>query len=305
MLIQNGSFNWDYVQFFLAVARTGRLTAAAARLQTDHATVSRKISALEGSLAVTLFDRSPRGYALTDQGVRFLTIAEDMEALALQAQEHVGGADTSIAGKIRIGAPEGFGSYFLAPRLKHLIDAHSGLRVELVAGSNPISLSKREADLVISVSPPKSGRLTTRKLVDFQLGLFAARDYLAQTPIIETINDLADHRFVGYISDLLYAPELDYIYDVHPGIECEVESNNLLAQVRATRAGAGLCILPSFITNNNKPDLLQVLPKEITFTRSLWLVAHDDTKDAARVRKTIDFLMDQVTANSLLFHFPQ
>lgn len=300
MLTQQNSFNWDFVQFFLAVARTGRLTAAAARLQTDHATVSRKISALEKSLEVTLFDRSPRGYALTRDGAHFLEVAEEMEALALRAKENIGGADTSIAGTVRIGAPEGFGSYFLAPRLKHLINANDGLRVELVAGSNPISLSKREADLIVAISPPKSGRLSTRKLVDFQLGLFAAKTYIAQSPAITALDDLVKHRFVGYISDLLYAPELDYIYDVHPGIESELESNNLLVQVRATRAGAGLCILPHFIAKN-KRDLVEVLPEKINFTRSFWLVVHEDMKDVARVRKTIDFLLDQIDKQPALY----
>ena len=219
MPIPKKPFNWDHIQIFLAVARTGRLTAAAARLHTDHATVSRKITALERSLAATLFDRSPRGYAMTEQGARFLETAEDIEKLALKAQQSVSGVNDTIAGKIRIGAPEGFGSYFLAPRLNLLLKEYPGLHVELVAGSNPISLSKREADLIVSVSPPKSGRLATRKLTDFELGLFATKEYVEQQPKITSLDDLVHHRFVGYISDLLYAPELDYIHDVHPSIE--------------------------------------------------------------------------------------
>lgn len=103
-------FDWDHLKAFLAVARTGRLTAAAQRLKTDHATVARKVAALEEKLRIRLFERSPRGYALAPEGEKFLADAEAIEALALAAAERAGGEGRSLAGSVRIGAPEGFGS---------------------------------------------------------------------------------------------------------------------------------------------------------------------------------------------------
>ena len=69
-------FNWDDLRFFLSVARAGRLTTAARRLGADHATVSRRITALEKALQAKLFERSPQGYALTAQGERLLERAD-------------------------------------------------------------------------------------------------------------------------------------------------------------------------------------------------------------------------------------
>ena len=297
-------FNWDHLQAFLAVARTGRLTAAAARLATDHATVSRKILSLEHALKTQLFDRSPRGYAITAQGEALLAIAEEMEGLALAAADRVGGADEALTGTVRSGAPEGFGSYYLAPRLASLIDANPGLTVELVAGPNVFSLSKREADLVIALSKPVGGRLFARRLTDFELGLYAAQSYLQSSAAIAAPADLSTHRFIGYISDLIYAPELDYIHDVHPEISAAIESSNLVAQLHATLAGAGLCILPAFIARLHH-ELVPVLPREIRLVRSFWLLTHADMRGLKRIKAVSDFLANAVRRERKLFAQPE
>ena len=104
------NFDWNDLRSFLAVARSGRLTVAAARLQLDHTTLSRRIGGLEHALKAKLFDRSPSGYTLTEQGRRLLPVAEEMERLALGASELVGGSATAVEGTVRIGSPEGFGS---------------------------------------------------------------------------------------------------------------------------------------------------------------------------------------------------
>ena len=145
-------FDWNDVRAFLAVARSGRLTAAAARLGVDHSTLSRRIGALEHALRTRLFDRSPSGYTLTDHGRRLIPIGEEMERLAIAAGEAVGGTSTSVAGTVRIGSPEGFGSYFLAPRIARLKAEHPRLTIQLVAAPAVFSLARRDADIVVSVS---------------------------------------------------------------------------------------------------------------------------------------------------------
>src|SRR6185295_10190536 len=135
----------------------------------------------------------------------------------------------------------GFGSYFLAPRLARLSERHKGLKVQLLAGPNTFSLAKRDADILVTVSRPTEGRLVARKLTDYELGLFASKSYLARHKPILSRADLEGHTFVGYIGELIHAPELDYLEQVTTGAGARLESSNLLVQVKATRAGAGLC----------------------------------------------------------------
>ncbi len=293
-------FDWNALKSFLAVARTGRLTAAAGRLGADHTTVGRRIEALEQALGVKLFWRSPNGYALTAQGERFVTTAEGMESLALKARGEVGEAATSVRGAVRIGAPEGFGSYFLARRMAALAERHPKLEVQLVAMPAILSLSKREADLAITLRCPPKGRLLARKLTDYRLRLYGAPSYLdARAPITHR-GDLAGQRFIGYIEDLLYAEELDYLEALGAEIAVGLKSSNLIAQLQATLAGAGLCILPDFI-GLTEPGLVPVLGDAVSLTRSFWLVTHPDLAGLARVQAVSSFVVEAVKRAKKLF----
>ena len=127
------TFDWDSMQSFLAIARAGRLTVAAQRLGIDHTTLSRRIKEqLEGALQTRLFDRSVGGYVLTSQGERFLQSAQAVETLALELLRDVAGSSSKVAGTIRIGAPDGFGTSFLAPRLGRMREIQPELSIELV-----------------------------------------------------------------------------------------------------------------------------------------------------------------------------
>ena len=293
-------FDWDDLRFFLAVARSGRLTTAARRLGADHATVSRRISSLETSLKAKLFERRPQGYGLTLHGERLLAKAESMETDALSIQSEIGGADMELSGVVRIGAPDGFGTAFLAPRLAKFMVASPALELQLVAMPRLLSLSKREADVAITLAPPKEGKIVARKLVDYRLGLYAAPAYLAAAPAIAAPDDLHGHAIIGYIDDLIFTPELDYLDEVSKGLRARTQSSNLNAQMALAAAGGGVCVLPGFMAASH-PGLVQVLPRQVSIQRSFWLVVHADLKDVARVRTTVDFIVRETKAARALF----
>lgn len=292
-------FDWDDLRFFLAVARAGRLTVAARRLGADHATVSRRITSLETALKATLFERRPQGYTLTGHGERLVVAAEAIESAALAASSEIGGADLALSGTVRVGSPDGFGTTFLAPRAVRLADKYPDLEIQLIAMPRLLSLSKREADIAISLSPPKEGKIVARKLTDYRLGLYAARGYLAGAPEIRQAEDLFEHPLVGYIDDLIYMPELDYLDEIAKGLRPRLQSSNLVAQMEATVAAAGVCVLPHFMASR-RAELVPVLP-EVQLTRTFWLIVHAELKDVARVRATVDFLVREVKSARSLF----
>lgn len=292
-------FDWDDLRFFLAVARSGRLTAAARRLGADHATVSRRITSLEESLKAKLFERRPQGYALTGHGEQLLAKAESMETEALAIQSEIGGADMALSGTVRIGAPDGFGASFLAPRLSSLAKAYPGLELQLIAMPRLLSLSKREADVAITLAPPKEGKVVARKLCDYRLGLYASRDYLDSMPPITTPEDLFAHRIIGYIDDLIFTPELDYLDEVAKGLRAQIQSSSVLAQMNAVAAGAGIGVIHHFMVPS-EPRLVPVLPETVSITRSFWLLFHADLKEVARVRAIVDFIVREAKASRSL-----
>ncbi|MFC2967083.1 LysR family transcriptional regulator [Acidimangrovimonas pyrenivorans] len=287
------AFDWNDLRYFLSVARTGRLTAAAQRMRTDHATVSRRVKALEEQLGAALFTRSPRGYALSEQGEALLRHAEAIESTAAQIQNDIAGERFSLSGAVRIGAPDGFGAFFLAPRLGQLAEQHPELALQLVATPRIFSLSKREADIAIVLSRPERGRLFSRLLTEYSLHLYASRDYLAAQPPVRSKEDLRQHLQIGYIPDLIYTPELDYLSGLMADLQPQFSSTNLFAQMRAAAAGTGICILPDFMAQH-VPALVPVLPDSVEIRRTFWLVAHEDSRDAARVQAVIRFVVEQV-----------
>nr|WP_193175235.1 LysR family transcriptional regulator [Oricola nitratireducens] len=294
------AFDWDDLRYFLSVARTGRLTAAARRMGTDHATVSRRVSALERELGADLFARSPRGYSLTGAGERLLIHAENIESSAATIQNDIAGEKFSLSGAVRIGAPDGFGAFFLAPRIGELADRHPQLELQIVAMPRVFSLSKREADIAIGLERPNKGRLYSRKLTDYTLHVYAARTYLETHTPITSRQDLTDHLLIGYISELVFTPELDYLKDIGDNFVPRLSSTNLFAQLHATQAGAGLCILPDFMAHGTT-DLVKVIPEQLEFVRTFWIMAHLDLRDTARIRTVIEFISEKVTENNAIF----
>lgn len=290
--------NWDDARIFLAVARHGQILGAARALNLNHATVGRRLTALEMALGSTLFFRRPNGTQLTSQGLKFLEFAEFMESASLAASE-AAGADSAVEGIVRIGAPDGFGTAFLAPRLVELVERHPGLRAELVPVPRAFSLSQREADIAVTLERPREGRLVARKLTDYRLGLYASQAYLESHGTPGKPADLAAHRLVGYVEDLLYTPTLDYTADYLKDWRSSIAVSSAMGQTEAVRAGAGIGILHAFMARTD-PALVPVLPGH-TLTRSYWTVVHEDLRNLRRVAIVADFLAEIVARDRAIF----
>ncbi|MBC2669829.1 LysR family transcriptional regulator [Novosphingobium piscinae] len=282
--------NWTDLQVFLAIAQAGQLARAGSQLGVNGTTAARRLRRLEAQLGASLFEQTPRGQVLTEAGEALLAKVEAM-ASAAAAIEPPGGRQpgSPIAGSLRISVSEGFGSWFLAERLAAFVAAYPGLTLDLVANSGFLSLSKREADVAITLSRPKSGPLVARKLSDYALRLYATPAYLAQAGIPAVPADLGGrHRLIGYIPDLIYAPELRYLDEIRAGLTTRLRSSSINAQHRLIAGGAGLGVLPCFIGDAD-PGLVPVLPQS-RIVRTFWIVTHQDTRNLARIRALTDWL---------------
>ncbi|MAZ02634.1 MAG: LysR family transcriptional regulator [Sneathiella sp.] len=286
-------FDWNDIRFFLELSRKGRLTEVAKALKVDHTTVSRRVLALEEKLDAKLFEATPRGFVLTQAGERLLPQAEAMESASAAIQDSVGGENQTLTGTVRLGVPEGFGSQFLAMELTAFRQIHPEIELEFVANDRFVSLSKREADLSITLARPKSGRLISRKLTDYRLRLYASREYLAKHGPILSINDLKDHNFISYIDELVPDPQLLYLSDIIANPNVTLKSSSIVLQFQATLAGAGLSILHCFVADDY-PDLVCLLPEEVEIKRTYWLNTPEDIHDLARIKAVSQFLSDVV-----------
>lgn len=292
--------DWDHFRYFLALARAGRLNVAAKQLNVEYTTIARHIQQLEKSLGQALFIRDTQGYSLTESGKQLMVQATIMEAASLQVAQKISKKQTGLAGVVRVGVTEGFGTFFLASDLAGLTCQYPELSIDLVVIPRLINLSKREADIVITIERPERGPFIMTKLTDYQLKLYASAAYLDAHPPIKQLDDLKHHTFVSYIDDLLMSQELNFLPELGHPARVSFRSTSLNGQLQAVKRGAGLAILPKFLVNDD-PDLINILPEDIKITRTFWMLMLSDLKGQERVDYIWRYIKERTKANIDIF----
>lgn len=280
--------DWDHLRFFLVLARAKTLTNAARLIGVEHSTVARRIQALENTLGTQLFKREATGYELTSEGLALVPRVEQMEQSFIQIDKPL----NPLHGRVRIGAPEGFGTAFLARLLAEFSQHYPALTIDLIPVPKTIKLSHREADIVISIDRPKSGPYIITRLSNYCLKLYGSKNYLQQNPKINRLEDLVQHRFIDYIDDLVYSSALYSLERLPLQVSACFRSNSILAQQIAVSAGAGLAILPRFIAHE-KSELEEVLSDQVSFSHTFWMLTLVDLQHEPRIKLVWDFLRKQ------------
>ncbi|MFD5567427.1 LysR family transcriptional regulator [Streptomyces cadmiisoli] len=282
----------DDLRHLLAVARTGRLVAAADALGVDHTTVSRRIAALEKALGLRLIERGTDGWALTDAGKAVSENARAVEDALARVVDAVSGRDEpSLHGTVRVSAPDGFGTVFATPALARVRRHHPGLQAELITATRQLTLHPSGFDLALAIGRPTGNRLVTEHLTDYVLGLYAADDYLARYGAPRTPDDLRDHPLIFYIESMLQVGDLEIERHL-PGSTPAFSSTNVFAQLEATRLGAGIGVLPAFLAH--RAQLRRLLADQVTIRLPITLAVRREAVTHPAVRVVREALRQEV-----------
>ncbi|WP_109750687.1 LysR family transcriptional regulator [Mycolicibacterium fortuitum] len=287
---RSGRPSADDLLVLLAVGRSGRYTTAADELGLNHTTISRRIAALEQAIGGRVLTRAGGGWELTDLGREALTAAEAVES----AVAGLGTTGTrQLAGVVRISATDGFSAYIAAPAAAQVQRHHPRLTVEIVTATRRASQQRSSLDIEIVVGAPQVRRAEAIRLGDYCLGLYGARDYLAEHGTPESVADLARFPLVYFIDSMLQVDDLDMAASFAPAMRESVTSTNVFVHVEATRAAAGLGLLPCFMADRHE-DLVRVLPAELTVRLSYWLVARAETLRRPVVAAVVEAIHDRM-----------
>ncbi|NJC24434.1 DNA-binding transcriptional LysR family regulator [Arthrobacter pigmenti] len=278
----------------LAVARTGRFTSAAESLDLNHTTVSRRISALERSLGGHVLVRASGGWELTDLGARAVAAAEEVDRALSTLEKNDDGA-RRLSGVVRMSATDGFSAYIAAPAFARLRRNHPRLSVEIVAATRRASQTRSGLDLEVVVGRPQVHRAEAIRLGEYMLGLYASRDYLAEYGTPSTIEEVLEHPLVYFIDSMLQVDSLDAPRRLLPTMKDSLSSTNVFVHVEATRAGAGIGLLPCFMANLHG-DLVRLLPEEVAERLGYWLVARPDSLRQPAVAAVVGVLREATDA---------
>jgi DNA-binding transcriptional LysR family regulator len=270
-----GDLDWNDLRYVLALARHGSLSATARLLKVNHATVARRIAALEASLGMTLFERRARGYVATSAAAPVLQAAEQIEAPLLRlARLGDARAGAEVTGTVRITCTEGVASHGVAPQLAGLRRRWPGLQIELAVEHRSLSLARREADIAIRWARPNTGELYASKL-----GAVPCRLYRNPAAVDRNAVAAFDESLAGIPESLWLKTS---------GLTQTIRSNSMIPLVAAARTGACAVLLPDYI-GRQYAELVPE-PGKPPVTRELWLVLHRDLRNTPRVRAVADYL---------------
>jgi len=256
----------DDLLVLLAVGRSGRYNTAAEELGLNHTTISRRIAALEESIGGRVLTRVAGGWELTDLGREALAAAETVESAVRSVTADLGGV-RALKGVVRISATDGFSAYIAAPAAARAQRRHPKVAVEIVATTRRASQQRSGLDVEVVVGEPKVHRAKAIRLSDYCLGLYGARDYLAEHGTPASIADLARYPLVYFIDSMLQVDDLDVATSFAPAMRESVTSTNVFVHVEATRASAGIGLLPCFMADRHD-DLVRVLPDAVEIGRA-------------------------------------
>lgn len=288
--------NLPSLMTFLTVARLGRFTAAADSLGINHATVSRRVAALEKLTGQRLLLRTQSGWEITNEGRHVFKIAEEIEQSLTKL---VADDDTAaIAGTVRIGAPEAFSAHLAVPVLTKVQQEHPALDIELFTSTQRARQNRSGLDLEIVVGKPEVPRAWERPLMDYQLKLYATAAYLAQHGTPKSMAELAAHRLNYYVEAILLVQDLDAALTHLPPMRPGISSTNVYAHLTATLEGAGIGLLPDFMADDD-PRLLQVLGTEFGHPATFWVVVRQESLRNPAVATVYQALHDFSDARSV------
>jgi DNA-binding transcriptional LysR family regulator len=271
---------WDDLRLFLAVARAGTLTAAAAELGVNPSTVHRRLAAFEAATGSELFEKGPRGYRLTHAGEALLPRAEEVEEAVLAATRSVVGHDRQASGEVRITLPLAM-VRVIAPHLVEFARAYDRIRPVLLADDSIVDLGTG-TDIALRATSRPSETAVGRDLCGI--------DWCRYASVRTRGRDLPWIDYVGMESH----PTVKWRRRVHGAPKPAMLVQGVVGMHAVLGDSSAQGLLPCFV---GEPDPgLRRLGQPIAADR-LWLLIHADLRRSARVRALVDFLVPRLLAD--------
>ncbi|WP_428394498.1 LysR family transcriptional regulator [Lichenicoccus sp.] len=283
--------DWDDLRFFLALSRSGNLSAAAKHLRVAQSTVGRRLASLEASLGVRLLNRTPNGYLPTLAGQDVREQAERLEAATLHLEHTVGGRDTRLAGLVRVTCAETIASQLLAPCLASVSAEHADIMIELIPDPRELSLSMREADIAVRLERSEQNELVIRKIGSLAFGLYASPTYLERhgTPAFD--DGCVGQFLITQDEDIQDAARNRWLEGMAPRARVSMQTSSHEAAVAASLHGGGLACLARFRADR-EGGLCRLATPAPAPGAALWLVVHKDNRATPRIRLILAHLTE-------------
>jgi DNA-binding transcriptional LysR family regulator len=286
--------DWDKLRVFHAVAEAGSFTHAGDTLNLSQSAVSRQISALEENLQVPLFHRHARGLILTEQGESLNRTVREVFAKLAMTEALLTESKEKPAGRLKVTTTVGFGTTWLAPRLKDFLESYPEITMSLLLDDSELDLAMREADVAIRMHAPKQPDLVQRHLFQIQWVTVASAEYIAKHGMPEKAEDLDPHKLILFGDYQAPVPDINWLAELgkRPGSprRALLEVNSLYAMATAIKSGLGIGALPNWMSEEIG-GLVRVLPELKAPKVDVFFVYPEELRNSKRVAVFRDYLL--------------
>lgn len=284
------NISWDDMRTVLAIAQAGSLSGAARELGVSHATVFRRLGAIEQRLGVKLFDRGRDGYAPTSAGEDVAEAAARIEAEVVGVERRVAGRDLLPSGTLRVTTTDTLLNGLLSPIFADFRRSYPEISLEIAVSNVLLSLSRREADLAVrpTQSPPEN-------LVGRRVGSIAQAVYGASAvfPREDEPLELEAVDWIGPDETLWYRQLDAWMKEQGYDAQCHYRVDSLQGMLAGVRDGIGVAVLPCYLADGDVRlvRLSDTLPE---LANDLWLLTHPDLRRVERIRTFMEFVATAV-----------
>ncbi len=290
----NFMYDWNDIRIFLAVAGAGSTLAASRKLDMNQTTVSRRITALEEALGVTLFERDTRGYALTAQGSALIDVAGHMAAAAGNVSLRAEHLVRASAGKIRVSAAHSVMNIWVLPLVSGFRQLNPDIFFETNAAEHYVSLENGEADIAVRAADIIEGdTLIAKKLLTVHWAVYCSKAYLASHGMPGCVEDMNSHCILSYPKPMMQSVGL--LKWLEPQLDPEKivsTADSIVTMSASLRTESAVGVLPC-VEADPIADLVKCFSHE-KLVSGLWLVASRESYQDLRVRKFMKYVSEHI-----------
>lgn len=292
----NKRLNWDDLQYFLHVARTGNLTQSAYDLKVSQSTIARRISALEEDIKITLFTRHQTGYYLTEQAKSIFEHAKEIEAKFMGLEHTATTLQMEVEGKVKLATAESLATQLIIPVLPKLYQKYPKLELELITGINSVGFLKHEVDIALRFVRPDQENLLIRRVGRMSYSLYGHKNYLASFKQPYS-NNIRRYNFITWSGGYSHLPSAKWLTKHIKNAKSTLVTTSVANQVASVNAGLGIAVLPDMLVKNNE-TLITI--RDHIFFDDLWIVSYPELRSSNNIRAVIDFLVNELNESTLI-----
>lgn len=274
---------WDDFQLLDRIAALGTLTAAAAALEVDQTTASRRLARLERAMGVTLFDRIDGRLVATPALTEAQSALAAMAEAASRAEAALKHRRAELEGRVRVSSVGFILTHGLAPALGNFRQAHPRIAIDLMAENRNASFERREADIALRLARPRDEPALARKIATVRYRLYAGRTAEADPPVMR------------YGDDYAHLPEMQFLDEIRPGAFVALRSNRMELLHEAAATTGAVVVLPE-MAGDADGRLARVATRPDIVERELFLLVHPDRRRAASVATVVTWIEQTIAA---------